>query len=97
MQIAFNQLTTDQKNFYSCVLQTARPTATALTKLTKEVLLTHQIKVLPDMGNLNRWRPCFRVKLLSVARQGTIAQYRADFLQYRVYVKLLNLTATKKQ
>jgi len=69
----------------------------ALDRLTKETLLKHKIKVLDRSSDLDLLDSRFRIKLLSAARQGTIAEYHASFNQYRIYVRLLNLSVSKKK
>lgn len=66
----------------------------ALGKLTDEAMMKHQIKMVPLSG-LDRLNPQFRIKLPSVCRRGTIANYKVGFGRYRIYVRLLNLPTIK--
>lgn len=67
----------------------------ALERIPADVLQKHQIKIVP-ISDRDRLRPRLEIRLLSVGRQGTIAQYRVGFNQVRIYVRLLNLSMSKE-
>lgn len=70
----------DHQELYHNLIRNGSPSK-ALDRLTEENLLRHRIKVVPISG-LNKFKPCFRIKLLSICRFGMMANYQVSFSRY---------------
>lgn len=66
-----------------------------IEKLSLNYPKEHQIKIV-KLSEFDQLKSDFRIKLLSICRKGTIAEYRASFRLVKIYIRLLNLPMSKE-